>query len=125
MKNITITEKAKDKISERLKGDFLRLSLSGGGCNGYQYNWDLAEMPLDNDYVIDNRMVVDDHSMGFLWGSIIDWKDTVVEIPYYDHQQPFYYQSHNHYLVASLLNPNYIGSHYTHHQIMKGVKNLP
>ena len=76
---ITITEKAKDKITERLRGDFLRLSLSSSGCNGYQYNWDLAEMPLDNDHVIDNRLVVDNDSMGFLWGSIIDWKDTIVE----------------------------------------------
>ena len=70
---ITITEKAKDKITERLGGDFLRLSLSGGGCNGYQYNWDLEELPRDNDYVIDNRIVVDDYSMSFLWCSIIDW----------------------------------------------------
>ena len=76
---ITITEKAKDKITERLRGDFLRLSLSGGGCNGYQYNWDLVETPLDNDHVIDNSMVVDDQSMGFLGGSIIDWKETDVE----------------------------------------------
>ena len=76
---ITITEKAKDKITERLRGDFLRLSLSGGGCNGRQYNWDLVKVPQDNDYVIDDRMVVDDVSMGFLQGSIIDWKDTIVE----------------------------------------------
>ena len=75
---ITITEKAKDKITERLKGDFLRLSLSGGGCNGYQYNWDLEEVPQDNDYVI-GRLVVDVNSMGYLTGSTIDWKETLVE----------------------------------------------
>ena len=76
---ITITEIAKDKITERLGKDFLRLSLSGGGCNGYQYNWDIAEVPQDNDYVIDNRMVIDNHSMSFLQGSITDWIDTVVQ----------------------------------------------
>ena len=76
---ITITEKAKDKITERLGGDFLRLSLSGGGCNGYQYDWDIAEAPRDNDYVIDNKLVIDNHSMSFLYGTIIDWKETLVE----------------------------------------------
>jgi|TARA_B110001454_G_scaffold20688_1_gene19599 iron-sulfur cluster insertion protein len=79
MKNITITEKAKDKISERLKGDFLRLSLSGGGCNGYQYNWDIATTSNPDDHIIDNTIVVDTHSMGFLVGTVIDWKETLVE----------------------------------------------
>ena len=82
---ITITEKAKDKITERLRGDFLLLSLSSSGCNGYQYNWDLAEIPLDNDHVIDNRLVIDNNSMGFLSGSIIDWKDTDVEVGFEIH----------------------------------------
>jgi iron-sulfur cluster assembly accessory protein len=76
---ITITEKAKDKITERFKGDFLRLSLSGGGCNGYQYNWDLAAEPQDNDHVIADSLVIDHTSMEFLGGSIIDWIDTVVQ----------------------------------------------
>ena len=76
---ITLTELAKNKLADTFGQDFLRLSLSGGGCNGYQYDWDIAEVPQDNDYVIDNRMVIDDLSMSFLQGSIIDWKDTVVE----------------------------------------------
>ena len=76
---ITLTELAKNKLADTFGQDFLRLSLSGGGCNGYQYDWDLEEAPQDNDYVIDNRMVIDDLSMSFLQGSIIDWKDTVVE----------------------------------------------
>jgi iron-sulfur cluster assembly accessory protein len=76
---ITITEKAKDKITERFKEDFLRLSLSGGGCNGFQYKWELEQAPRDNDYVIEDRIVIDDISMGYLVGTIIDWKETLVE----------------------------------------------
>ena len=76
---ITLTKTANSKITDRFRKDFLRLSLSGGGCNGYQYDWDIAEVPQDNDYVIDNRMVIDNHSMSFLQGSIIDWIDTVVQ----------------------------------------------
>jgi iron-sulfur cluster assembly accessory protein len=76
---ITITEKAKDKITERFKEDFLRLSLSGGGCNGFQYKWELEQAPRDNDYVIEDRIVIDDISMGYLVGTIIDWKETLIE----------------------------------------------
>ena len=49
---ITLTEQAKNNLADRFGKDFLRLSLSGGGCNGYQYDWDIAEVPQDNDYVI-------------------------------------------------------------------------
>ena len=79
MKNITITEIAKKIIAERLGKDFLRLSLSGGGCNGYQYNWDIATTSNPDDHIIDNAIVVDTHSMGFLVGTVIDWKETLVE----------------------------------------------
>ena len=75
---ITITETAKDKITERC-ANFVRLSLSGGGCNGFQYEWSEEVMPQDNDYVIENRMVIDDLSMNYLWGSIIDWHETAFE----------------------------------------------
>ena len=76
---ITITELAKNKITERLGKDFLRLSLSGGGCNGFQYLWDIADFANPDDHVIDDVIVIDTHSMGFLQGSIIDWKETLVE----------------------------------------------
>ena len=75
---ITLTELAKNKLADTFGQDFLRLSLSGGGCNGYQYDWDLEEAPQDNDYVI-GRLVVDVNSMGYLTGSTIDWKETLVE----------------------------------------------
>ena len=69
---ITITEIAKDRIKERLGNDFLRLSLSGGGCNGFQYMWDLHEgKPNNDDFVIEDRIVIDSFSMPYLHGTII------------------------------------------------------
>ena len=77
---ITITEIAKDRIKERLGNDFLRLSLSGGGCNGFQYMWDLHEgKPNNDDFVIEDRIVIDSFSMPYLHGTIIDWKESLVE----------------------------------------------
>ena len=77
---ITITELAKNKITERLGNDLLRLSLSGGGCNGFQYLWDLHEgRPNNDDFVVEDRIVIDSYSMPYLRGTIIDWKETLVE----------------------------------------------
>ena len=77
---ITITELAKNKITERLGKDLLRLSLSGGGCNGFQYLWDVADsISPQSDHVIEDVIVIDMHSMGYLQGSIIDWKESLVE----------------------------------------------
>jgi len=77
---ITITELAKNKITERLGDDFLRLSLSGGGCNGFQYLWDLHKgRPNNDDFVIEDKIVIDSYSMPYLEGTIIDWKETLVE----------------------------------------------
>ena len=77
---ITITEIAKDRITERLGKDCLRLSLSGGGCNGYQYLWDIHEgKPNNDDFVIEDRIVIDSFSMHYLNGTIIDWKESLVE----------------------------------------------
>ena len=75
---IIVTEAANNKMIDKFHKDFLRLSLSDGGCNGYQYYWDIAETPSDNDYII-GKLVVDVNSMTYLKGSTIDCKETLVE----------------------------------------------
>ena len=67
---IIVTEAANNKMIDKFHKDFLRLSLSDGGCNGYQYYWDIAETPSDNDYII-GKLVVDVNSMTYLKGSTI------------------------------------------------------
>ena len=42
-----------------------------------EYKWDLEKVPQDNDHVIDDRIVIDDLSMGYLWGSIVDYYETI------------------------------------------------
>jgi iron-sulfur cluster assembly accessory protein len=41
--------------------------------------WDISELANNDDHIIDDMLVIDMHSMGFLQGSIIDWKETIVE----------------------------------------------
>lgn len=56
----------------------LRVGVEGGGCSGFQYNLDLVEEAHPDDVRIENAgaiALVDDISMAFLKGSVIDFVD--------------------------------------------------
>lgn len=59
----------------------LRLKVTGGGCSGFQYHFDLDWQALPNDMIIENlgaKMVVDPSSLPFLDGAILDYVDDLV-----------------------------------------------
>ena len=78
---ITLTEAAvraaKDAIlKDGSAGDFLRVSISGGGCSGYQYNLDFEKEPRADDSVLALEglsVLVDPISGGYLRGTVIDF----------------------------------------------------
>jgi len=57
-------------------GDFLRVSVVGGGCSGYQYGLDfdkeerMGDIALDLDGV---KVVMDPISVGYLKGTVVDY----------------------------------------------------
>lgn len=54
----------------------LRLSISGGGCSGFQYHFLFDDEKLIDDHVFDHagaHVIVDDVSLGLLKGSILDY----------------------------------------------------
>lgn len=56
----------------------LRVAVEGGGCSGFQYNLDLVDEAGPDDVRIENGgavAVVDDISLAFLKGSVIDFVD--------------------------------------------------
>ncbi len=78
---ITITETAQEQMEKRCikhSRNGIRLKLIGGGCAGFQYQWEMADLPEDTDY-INGRLLVDDLTLSYLWGSIIDYKETPFE----------------------------------------------
>ena len=78
---ITVTKTAQKQIEDRCvkyKKNGVRLKLAGGGCAGFKYEWEMVDQPDDKDY-INGRLVVDDLSASYLWGSIIDYKETPFE----------------------------------------------
>jgi iron-sulfur cluster assembly accessory protein len=79
---VTLSEAAARRLREIAVREgrplILRVAVDGGGCSGFQYRYDLVEAPESDDLVIERdgaRAVVDDVSLAFLKGSVIDFVD--------------------------------------------------
>jgi iron-sulfur cluster insertion protein len=78
---IHLTASAIDAVSKALKeegeaGDFLRISVVGGGCSGYQYGLDFDKEERMGDLALDFngvKVVVDPVSAGYLRGTVVDY----------------------------------------------------
>lgn len=78
---ILLTPSAVDAVQKALKeegeeGDFLRISVVGGGCSGYQYGLDFDKEERMGDLALDYngvKVVVDPVSAGYLRGTVVDY----------------------------------------------------
>jgi iron-sulfur cluster assembly accessory protein len=82
---IILTDRAASRIGEILatepSGSMLRISVNGGGCSGFQYEFDVAKDRADDDTIVERNgsaVVVDETSMQFLKGSIVDFVDDLI-----------------------------------------------
>ncbi|ALF53413.1 Fe-S cluster assembly protein HesB [Nostoc piscinale CENA21] len=87
---VTLTEKAEFRLRAFLRGSGsdetstkgIRISVKGGGCNGYEYGMDVTSQPQPDDLVIQQGSVlvyVDAKSAPLLEGIVIDFVEGVVE----------------------------------------------
>ncbi len=59
----------------------LRISITGGGCSGFQYNFSLDDQVNDDDVVYEKdgvNVVVDETSIPFLGGATLDFKTDLI-----------------------------------------------
>ncbi|WP_319496362.1 iron-sulfur cluster insertion protein ErpA [uncultured Cohaesibacter sp.] len=77
---ITVTDSAIKRIAKILSkepdGSMLRISVSGGGCSGFQYNYDIVTSSDDDDLVInkDGAIVLfDSLSLQYMDGAEVDF----------------------------------------------------
>ena len=83
--DITVSQSAIDKITELMEDDqidnqFLRITLQGGGCAGFQYGFMFDDEILDTDVVVeagDIKVVLDALSLPMLNGSIVDYQSSL------------------------------------------------
>ena len=83
--SITLTEAAAARIRDILAKEpgkaALRIAVNGGGCSGFQYDFQLAEAAAADDLVIERagvKALVDPVSQEFLNGAEIDFVDDLM-----------------------------------------------
>lgn len=83
--SVTLTERAAQRIAEIVAGEpagtMLRVSVEGGGCSGFQYQFDLVNGASADDAVIERdgaKVLIDPMSMAYLAGSEIDFVDDLI-----------------------------------------------
>ncbi|WP_108789593.1 iron-sulfur cluster insertion protein ErpA [Erythrobacter sp. Alg231-14] len=82
--NMTLTPAAAKRIAwiaeKQTKPAILRLSVEGGGCSGFQYKFDLADMAEGDDAVSETngvKLVVDPISLDLVGGSVVDFVESL------------------------------------------------
>ncbi len=81
--NIVITDNAARRVahlisleSDANKPLFLRISVSGGGCSGFQYHFSLDDAKTPDDRIFEKNgisVVIDAVSLGLLSDAIVDY----------------------------------------------------
>ncbi|HLP89729.1 MAG TPA: iron-sulfur cluster assembly accessory protein [Nostocaceae cyanobacterium] len=88
---VTLTEKAEFRLRAFIRGSAsegenntkgIRISVKGGGCNGYEYGLEVTSKPEPDDLVIQQGSVlvyVDPKSAPLLQGVVVDFVEGVME----------------------------------------------
>ena len=78
---IEFTEEANKQItkiiSEQGKNSYFRISVEGGGCSGFKYNFSFDEK-IEIDDVLFNKTIIDKNSLEIINGSIVNYKKEMI-----------------------------------------------
>jgi iron-sulfur cluster assembly accessory protein len=82
---ITLSDRAARRIAKILAKEpearALRVSVSGGGCSGFQYGFDIEANRGEDDLVIEKdgaTVLIDSVSLQYMGGSEIDFVDDLI-----------------------------------------------
>ena len=82
---VTLSERAAKRILKILSaepgGTALRISVSGGGCSGFQYGFDLDAARAADDVIVERDgavVLIDPVSLPYMGGSEIDFVDDLI-----------------------------------------------
>ena len=83
---VVLTDRAAKRVSRILAkepaGTVLRIAVAGGGCSGFQYEYNLVqETAGDDDLVLakgDATVLIDSVSLEFMGGAEIDYVDDLI-----------------------------------------------
>ena len=82
---VTLSERAAKRISKILSkepgGTALRISVSGGGCSGFQYGFDLDATRAPDDIIVERDgavVLIDAVSIPYMGGAEVDFVDDLI-----------------------------------------------
>jgi iron-sulfur cluster assembly accessory protein len=83
--NISLSDRAANRIREIMARDAgpgaLRISVAGGGCSGFRYDFEVVAATNEDDLVIEKdgaRVAIDPVSVPYMVGSEIDFVDDLI-----------------------------------------------
>ncbi|MGI9415898.1 MAG: iron-sulfur cluster insertion protein ErpA [Hyphomicrobiales bacterium] len=82
---VTVSDSAARRIAEIVATEadkkMLRVTVSGGGCSGFQYGFELDSTANEDDLVIEKQgatVLIDSMSLMYMEGSEIDFVDDLI-----------------------------------------------
>ena len=80
-KKLKFTIQAKEQIEKIINKDkakkYFRISVKGGGCSGFKYDFNF-ENNLDKDDILFENVIIDKVSLEIISGSVIDFKKEMI-----------------------------------------------
>ena len=80
-KKIKFTESAREQIKKIISEDqlkkFFRITVKGGGCSGFKYNFTFDDKTNEDDITF-GKAVIDKSSLDIITGSIVDFKKEMI-----------------------------------------------
>ena len=69
------------EVSKKNKKKFFRISIDGGGCQGFSYKFDFDDKISENDKVLDYsevKILIDSTSLGFINDAKLDFVEHMI-----------------------------------------------
>ena len=79
-KKLEFTDSAKKQIEKITKSEekkYFRISVQGGGCSGFKYNFSIDDR-IEKDDILFNKAIVDKQSLDIIAGSTVDFKKQMI-----------------------------------------------
>ena len=81
IKEINFSQKAVEKINKLIakkpSGTFFRISVKGGGCSGFKYDFSF-DTNIENDDLKHENIIIDKSSLKMLEGSLVDFTEELI-----------------------------------------------
>ena len=79
-KKLDFTKQAKDQIDKITEGQekkYFRITVQGGGCSGFKYNFGFDKQ-TNKDDILFNKTIIDKASLDIISGSLVDFKKEMI-----------------------------------------------